>query len=237
MITSVDPHGQAVDDIRRCYSSWMRVPEYADPIRVRWWRVPRGTGESSPLSLYVSSNFDETRDFDPPLGEQSTTRVPFADWEDCSPPPWKKPGCKHCLGGSFDQYEVFTQEGEPYDPPWLLTWQQPCMWTAPLRHVTASVNLTLTLQWGIAPPTDGPLLLKVVYAYVIGGHLYTGTADILAPGMWDCQSDILFGPFEPEFFEPMYFLIKRKLPTSQVLATENGVSLQAEGGWTLATES
>ncbi len=101
-MTTADPHGQWVDNIRNCYSSYMRVPEYPDPIRVRWYRVDDSAPELPGSTDYCSSNWDEDRTFDPPLGEQSTTRVPFTDWRDCSPPPWAQ--CLFCPQGSRFKY-------------------------------------------------------------------------------------------------------------------------------------
>jgi hypothetical protein len=77
----------------------MRVPEYQNPIRVQWYRV----GDSAPAlegsSDYVSSNWDDDRTFNPPVGEQSTMRDPFRDWVDCTPPPW--PFCANCPLGHW----------------------------------------------------------------------------------------------------------------------------------------
>ncbi len=87
-----DPHGAPQDWIRRCYSSWMRVPDYAAPIRVRWYRVPEPP-YNTPWGVgpYGSSDWDDGRSFNPPIGEQSTTRIPFVDWRDCTPPPFPPP--------------------------------------------------------------------------------------------------------------------------------------------------
>jgi hypothetical protein len=66
----------------------MRVPEYDEPIRVRWYpaEAPAGSYE---LTDYSSSNWDEEpRSYDPALGEQSTTRDPWQDWRWCLRPPF-----------------------------------------------------------------------------------------------------------------------------------------------------
>lgn len=64
----------------------MRVPEYPDPIQVRWYKVPPLRGAVLPLTDYSSSNWDEDRSYDPPLGEQSTLRMPYSDWVQCVSP-------------------------------------------------------------------------------------------------------------------------------------------------------
>lgn len=78
-----------MDTTRNCYEAYMRVPEYEDPIRVRWYTVPRPAPGSYELTDYSSSDWDgDPKSDDPNLGEQSTTRNPFQDWRDCTPPPW-----------------------------------------------------------------------------------------------------------------------------------------------------
>lgn len=67
----------------------MRLPDYADPIRVRWYRVPEPPANTLwGAGPYGSSDWDDDRSLDPPLGEQSTSRRPFVDWRDCTAPPW-----------------------------------------------------------------------------------------------------------------------------------------------------
>lgn len=107
-MTAANPQGQGLDYIRNCYSSWMRVPEYKNPIRVRWYKVADSAPDFPGSSDYVSSNYDDDRLFDPPLGEQSTTRNPFIDWRNCAPPPW--PQCVNCPLGSWPRFWLdFTQ--------------------------------------------------------------------------------------------------------------------------------
>lgn len=104
-MTAADPHGAFRDVMRSAYSSWMRVPEYADPIRVRWYFIPRPTGIVL-TDEYTSSNWDQDDSVaDPPTGEQSSLRSPRADWADGTPPPWDLVcDCVNCPPGSPGTY-------------------------------------------------------------------------------------------------------------------------------------
>lgn len=66
----------------------MRVPEYPDPIRVRWYWTPDPEAETSALDGYSSSDWDPFPHLAPTLGEDGVQRSPFRDWADGSPPPW-----------------------------------------------------------------------------------------------------------------------------------------------------
>jgi hypothetical protein len=226
-----------VDDLRRCYSAWMRVPEYADPIRVRWYRVPRGTSGDSPLSLYVSSNYDDLKDFDPPLGEQSSTRNPFKDWADCSPPPWKMPGCKLCLGGSCDTYSVSTDSIPEPDPPVILSWASLCRWGPTLWVVNATTSYYLQLQQLNQSPSSNQLVLFVRWTYVVGGIVHEGVAQLPRTDTNGCTGPLSFLPLEPAPFPPVEFTLTCADTPGEALLTESGSTILSEGGWSLFTES
>lgn len=106
-----DPQGVALDRIRRCYASWMKVPDHAQPIRVRWYRVPDIAPGVVQTTQYGSSDFDERKDVNPPLGEQGGLRDPFNDWRDCGPPPWDTPPLRDCTdaaGPAWESYRLAT---------------------------------------------------------------------------------------------------------------------------------
>jgi hypothetical protein len=133
-VTSVDPHGALMDVVRNCYESWMRVPE--GRIRVRWYRIapPLAVG-TYPLTDYSSSNWDaDPKSLDPPLGEESSTRSPFTDWRDCSPPPWQPGRCGKCCGGDRQAYTVFPSPHEFHadDTATLTFTGVQCLWRSPI---------------------------------------------------------------------------------------------------------
>lgn len=80
-----------MDIARSCYASWMNTPD-AGRIRVRWYAIPRPPDGVYELTDYSSSDWDEDpKSYDPPLGEESTTRKPYTDWRPCQPPPFPCP--------------------------------------------------------------------------------------------------------------------------------------------------
>lgn len=91
----------------------MHTPD-AGIIRVRWYAIPEPVPGVYDLGDYSSSNFDaDTYSYDPDIGEESSSRHPFQDWRDCSPPPWPFPDesdCTDAAGPLWSEY-TFTASG------------------------------------------------------------------------------------------------------------------------------
>lgn len=115
-MTVADPRGQWMDDLRSCYTSWMHVPE--GRIRVRWYAIDDVKPGYYPLSPYCSSNWDEDpKGLDPELGEESTTRKPYTEWVDCSPPPWTCPERDDCPFQATTNYTAYHATIKGFDNP------------------------------------------------------------------------------------------------------------------------
>lgn len=64
------------------------MPEYPDPIRIRWYWTADPDAATDGTDGYSSSDWDPYPRDAPPLGEDGLQRSPFRDWVDGSPPPW-----------------------------------------------------------------------------------------------------------------------------------------------------
>jgi microcystin-dependent protein len=146
-----------MDVLRNCYEAWMRVPEYAEPIRIRWYKVPTPAPGSYELTDYCSSNYDsDPKSLDPGVGEQSSTRDPWRDWRDCSPPPWTK--CDALPNGGCDAYVLVSpqQIAELHYTATGILYRDavdPCLWDGLVRYGGGEVGAEIRLHddgtWGL----------------------------------------------------------------------------------------
>lgn len=103
-MTSADPKGQPVDTTRICYEGFMRVPEYEDPIAVRWYTIPRPGRSTFDLTEYSSCHWDDDTSVpDPPVGEQASTSTGRDTWRRCDQYPWNM---RLDISGFHDMPEV-----------------------------------------------------------------------------------------------------------------------------------
>jgi len=213
------------------------VPEFTEPIRVRWYRLPDDAPRHPSPGVYTSSDWDLVPWDVEPLGERTALRHPHADWRDCSPPPWKLPGCKHCLAGSFDRYTLAAIEEDPDVTIATLAWSDLCVWGpgvwVPAPGVTASFHLVR--EWPDVPH-EGPMLV-IVFTFSPPHSDPPSTWYLPLPDTWNCQDTQDLGPQPVPYYGYRTFRLRGKPETSVNLLTESGKTLDAEGGYPIATES
>lgn len=191
-MTAADPHGSVADRVRNCYAAWMNTPD-AGRIRVRWFAVPDPPPGTYELSDYSSSNFDaDELSYDPPAGEESSTRDPYRDWRDCCPPPWfgfRDDLCPTAVTPCAPTYRVpplvLSGATVPEDswPQQLMENTGPCTWASPtIMQGTTRYTATLFIQ------DDGSILVRLLLRPGIG---LTNIGTYTAPGPVDMTQDLV----------------------------------------------
>lgn len=170
----------------------MRVSDHADPIRVRWYFVPRPVGQTVDAGVFTSSNWDQDdSELQPSLGEDGIERY-ASDWRDGSPPPWDTVcDCANCPPGSPGTYYLTTDGFTSNDhlhpvPPGAYA----------LRHTAACTYVSDNFQAGT---------LNVSFKLTIGvnrqvvvltgpGGVGTALETWTRNAAWDCSACITPGP-------------------------------------------
>jgi hypothetical protein len=216
----------------------MHTPD-AGRIRVRWYAIPEQPPGVYALGDYQSSNFDgDTLSLDPAIGEESSTRDPYSDWRDCSPPPWPEPdgaGCPYAAGPVWLYYDVpaitlYGQFGGPYAfGAKRLVQVLPCRWYA------EEINPFVTIRiWVLEVQPNGTWTLTLTAADYPGptGGLVTWSApaglDPFGPIRLNFSSSTL-----PPLTGPGTVVVKGK--SRGILATGSGVPLGTGSGYFITT--